>query len=124
MLPTSSGAAAAASSASSSCSSGRQAPSASCVRLGNCRRVSAMVLLAVLLLLFLPADVQGDYENTWNSYYEQPCCGGTANGPFHLRHHGVTKRNANRANGPNSLGRGASEKGCQRVFSIRSALDG
>uniref|UniRef100_A0A182M1Y0 Uncharacterized protein n=1 Tax=Anopheles culicifacies TaxID=139723 RepID=A0A182M1Y0_9DIPT len=53
----------------------------------------SMVLLVmvptVLLLLFLPGVVLGDYENTWNSYYEQPCCGGTTNGPFHLRHHGA-----------------------------------
>lgn len=28
----------------------------------------------------------GDYENTWNFYYEQPCCGNT-NGQHHLRHH-------------------------------------
>uniref|UniRef100_A0A182Y2H0 Uncharacterized protein n=1 Tax=Anopheles stephensi TaxID=30069 RepID=A0A182Y2H0_ANOST len=47
------------------------------------------VVLLLLGLLFLPGVVQGDYENTWNSYYEQPCCGGTTNGPFHLRHHGA-----------------------------------
>uniref|UniRef100_A0A182I4L6 Uncharacterized protein n=1 Tax=Anopheles arabiensis TaxID=7173 RepID=A0A182I4L6_ANOAR len=48
----------------------------------------AMVLLMLALVLPLPGAVLGDYENTWNSYYEQPCCGGTTNGPFHLRHHG------------------------------------
>lgn len=48
----------------------------------------AMVLLVLALVLPLPGAVLGDYENTWNSYYEQPCCGGTTNGPFHLRHHG------------------------------------
>uniref|UniRef100_A0A182U8Y6 Uncharacterized protein n=1 Tax=Anopheles melas TaxID=34690 RepID=A0A182U8Y6_9DIPT len=48
----------------------------------------AVVLLVLALVLPLPGAVLGDYENTWNSYYEQPCCGGTTNGPFHLRHHG------------------------------------
>ncbi|KFB51399.1 hypothetical protein ZHAS_00019874 [Anopheles sinensis] len=83
MLPTSSAAVASSSSSTRSGSSGRQ-PSSSLIRSGR-----LLVLPVVcLLLLFLPADVRGDYENTWNSYYEQPCCGGTANGPFHLRHHG------------------------------------
>uniref|UniRef100_A0A182FE93 Uncharacterized protein n=1 Tax=Anopheles albimanus TaxID=7167 RepID=A0A182FE93_ANOAL len=51
--------------------------------------VVVMPLLVLVLVLLLEAGmVQADYENTWNSYYEQPCCGGTANGPFHLRHHG------------------------------------
>ncbi|XP_050076177.1 semaphorin-2A-like [Anopheles maculipalpis] len=54
------------------------------------RRMLLVTVPTVLLLwlLFLPGVVLGDYENTWNSYYEQPCCGGTTNGPFHLRHHG------------------------------------
>uniref|UniRef100_A0A182K7W7 Uncharacterized protein n=1 Tax=Anopheles christyi TaxID=43041 RepID=A0A182K7W7_9DIPT len=47
-----------------------------------------LMMVVVLMLLPLPGAVLGDYENTWNSYYEQPCCGGTTNGPFHLRHHG------------------------------------
>uniref|UniRef100_A0A182WBN0 Uncharacterized protein n=1 Tax=Anopheles minimus TaxID=112268 RepID=A0A182WBN0_9DIPT len=54
------------------------------------RMLLIMVPTVLLLLLFLPGVVLGDYENTWNSYYEQPCCGGTTNGPFHLRHHGAS----------------------------------
>ncbi|KAJ6642294.1 Semaphorin-2A, partial [Pseudolycoriella hygida] len=38
------------------------------------------------LLLGLGDYAFGDYENTWNFYYEQPCCGNT-NGQHHLRHH-------------------------------------
>uniref|UniRef100_A0A182PDK8 Uncharacterized protein n=1 Tax=Anopheles epiroticus TaxID=199890 RepID=A0A182PDK8_9DIPT len=48
-----------------------------------------MMLLVLVPLLPLPGAVLGDYENSWNSYYEQPCCGGSTNGPFHLRHHGA-----------------------------------
>lgn len=39
-----------------------------------------------ILLLGLTEFAFGDYENTWNFYYEQPCCGNT-NGQHHLRHH-------------------------------------
>ncbi|KXJ74540.1 hypothetical protein RP20_CCG013423 [Aedes albopictus] len=44
--------------------------------------------VSILLLLLLVLDgVRCDYENTWNFYYEQPCCGGSTNGQHHLRHH-------------------------------------
>ncbi|XP_035917966.1 semaphorin-2A-like, partial [Anopheles stephensi] len=88
MLPTSSYSSLAA--ASASVVSGR-APSTLGTPTHRPRMLLVMVPTVVLLLLgllFLPGVVQGDYENTWNSYYEQPCCGGTTNGPFHLRHHG------------------------------------
>lgn len=40
----------------------------------------------IILVLFLLIDVGlSEYENTWNFYYEQPCCG-NSNG-HHLRHH-------------------------------------
>lgn len=40
----------------------------------------------IILALVLIADFGlCEYENTWNFYYEQPCCGNT-NG-HHLRHH-------------------------------------
>uniref|UniRef100_A0A1B0CZW5 Uncharacterized protein n=1 Tax=Phlebotomus papatasi TaxID=29031 RepID=A0A1B0CZW5_PHLPP len=40
----------------------------------------------LMVLLLLVDTAQSDYENTWNFYYEQPCCGNT-NGQHHLRHH-------------------------------------
>lgn len=40
----------------------------------------------ITLILCLMIDISVcDYENTWNFYYEQPCCG-NSNG-HHLRHH-------------------------------------
>lgn len=40
----------------------------------------------IILVIFLIIDVGlSEYENTWNFYYEQPCCG-NSNG-HHLRHH-------------------------------------
>lgn len=45
-----------------------------------------MQLFYVILVLFLITDFGVcEYENTWNFYYEQPCCG-NSNG-HHLRHH-------------------------------------
>lgn len=43
-------------------------------------------IIVSILLLGLTELAFGDYENTWNFYYEQPCCGNT-NGQHHLRHH-------------------------------------
>lgn len=43
------------------------------------------MLLVLILITFLD-NVSSDYENTWNFYYEQPCCG-NVNGQHHLRHH-------------------------------------
>lgn len=49
-------------------------------------------ILVYFLLLGLADYAFGDYENTWNFYYEQPCCGNT-NGQHHLRHHkGIIKK--------------------------------
>uniref|UniRef100_A0A336MJD2 CSON000679 protein n=1 Tax=Culicoides sonorensis TaxID=179676 RepID=A0A336MJD2_CULSO len=51
---------------------------------------SCMLLAFLFLFCILIDTVTCDYENTWNFYYEQPCCGtgGTSNsGPHHLRHH-------------------------------------
>ncbi|KAL5285645.1 Sema-2a.2 family protein [Megaselia abdita] len=39
----------------------------------------------IFLTLFVEY-AYSDYENTWNLYYEQPCCGST-NGQHHMRHH-------------------------------------
>ncbi|GAB0091777.1 semaphorin-2A-like [Sergentomyia squamirostris] len=44
------------------------------------------MLVSLVLLLLLADRAHCDYENTWNFYYEQPCCGNT-NGQHHLRHH-------------------------------------
>lgn len=45
-------------------------------------------ILCILILFAINSIilVSSDYENTWNFYYEQPCCGNT-NGQHHLRHH-------------------------------------
>ncbi|XP_065078888.1 semaphorin-2A isoform X1 [Ochlerotatus camptorhynchus] len=53
--------------------------------LGSGEVVSTSVLL--LLMLLLLDGARCDYENTWNFYYEQPCCGSNGNGQHHLRHH-------------------------------------
>lgn len=50
--------------------------------------ISIMHLKWTLATLVLCAAVHlasAEYENTWNFYYEQPCCGNT-NG-HHIRHH-------------------------------------
>lgn len=51
--------------------------------------MSYLLSVSVLLcLLLLDKIVVGDYENTWNTYFEQPCCNGNTNGQqHHLRHH-------------------------------------
>uniref|UniRef100_A0A182TTT2 Uncharacterized protein n=1 Tax=Anopheles melas TaxID=34690 RepID=A0A182TTT2_9DIPT len=54
-----------------------------------------LVLTVAFVLLQLLRPGAGDYENTWNFYYEQPCCGSgqsnvggiSINGQHHLRHH-------------------------------------
>uniref|UniRef100_A0A182NI72 Secreted protein n=1 Tax=Anopheles dirus TaxID=7168 RepID=A0A182NI72_9DIPT len=54
-----------------------------------------MILTVAFVLVQLLRPGAGDYENTWNFYYEQPCCGsGQSNvggigftGQHHLRHH-------------------------------------
>lgn len=44
------------------------------------------MLLSLLLLLTCGAQqIAGDYENTWNFYYEQPCCSGN-DMSSHARH--------------------------------------
>lgn len=50
-------------------------------------KMNELVLKIILFILLLDKSVLGDYENTWNSYYEQPCCGSPANQQHHLRHH-------------------------------------
>lgn len=44
--------------------------------------IGVLVLVLVLSLVDLAVS---DYENTWNLYYEQPCCA-NING-HHIRHH-------------------------------------
>lgn len=39
----------------------------------------------LFFLLLLDTIVLADYENTWNSYFEQPCCNSI--GPHYYRHH-------------------------------------
>lgn len=40
------------------------------------------IILAALLLVDI---INCEYENTWNFYYEQPCC--SSQSGHHLRHH-------------------------------------
>lgn len=49
-------------------------------------RKSVSTVALVLIILSLVDLAVSDYENTWNLYYEQPCCGGSSNG-HHIRHH-------------------------------------
>lgn len=50
---------------------------------------SCMLLAFLFLFCILIDTATCDYENTWNFYYEQPCCGSgsSSSGPHHLRHH-------------------------------------
>jgi hypothetical protein len=50
-------------------------------------KMTDLVWKILLFILLLNKSVLGDYENTWNSYFEQPCCGSTSNQQHHLRHH-------------------------------------
>lgn len=46
----------------------------------------------LLSLLLLDNIAVGDYENTWITYHEQPCCNENSNlKERHLRHHKGTK---------------------------------
>lgn len=54
---------------------------------------SCLVVVGVLFLLVID-NVYCDYENTWNFYYEQPCCG-SPSGQHHLRHHRGKNKLAN-----------------------------
>jgi len=54
---------------------------------GNHRLCSLSALLLVLVAQTIHVEyARADYENTWNLYYEPPCCTGSAAG-HHLRHH-------------------------------------
>lgn len=70
-------------------------------------KMSYLPSVSVLFfLLLLDTIVLADYENTWNSYFEQPCC--NTNGPHHFRHHkGIKKKISN------FIG---NEKGFKRLF--------
>lgn len=46
--------------------------------------LSSSVSVLFFLLLLDTRIILADYENTFSSYFEQPCCNG---GPHHLRHH-------------------------------------
>lgn len=49
---------------------------------------SIVAYACVLVLFFIFDSVWCDYENTWNFYYEQPCCGSsTGYNSHHVRHH-------------------------------------
>lgn len=39
----------------------------------------------ILVLLLIKLSSSAGYENTWNFYYEQPCCSNSNS--HHLRHH-------------------------------------
>jgi hypothetical protein len=45
--------------------------------------LSSVSVFFVFLFLLDNTIVLADYENTFSSYFEQPCC----SGPHHLRHH-------------------------------------
>lgn len=49
-------------------------------------KMSSCLVVAGVLFLLVIDNVLCDYENTWNFYYEQPCCG-SPSGQHHLRHH-------------------------------------
>lgn len=42
-------------------------------------------IIVIVLITIIVDTAVSDYENTWNLYYEQPCCGNTAG--HHIRHH-------------------------------------
>lgn len=44
-----------------------------------------LMMLVFEISLFGGPGVNGDFENSWTMYMEQPCCSGT--GSHHVRHH-------------------------------------
>ncbi|KAK9874897.1 hypothetical protein WA026_005711, partial [Henosepilachna vigintioctopunctata] len=42
-------------------------------------------VVTVFVQIELFGRVNGDFENSWTMYMEQPCCSGT--GSHHVRHH-------------------------------------
>lgn len=51
----------------------------------TCTRLLLQAIhIAIILLLVIDIGIC-EYENTWNFYYEQPCCSNTNS--HHLRHH-------------------------------------
>lgn len=52
----------------------------------SCTFYVLAIQILVLLLLNFVDYAYSDYENTWNLYYEQPCCMG-GNNQHHIRHH-------------------------------------
>lgn len=51
-------------------------------------KMAHMLWISVFsVLALLDYSVRADYENTWNSYFEQPCCGNNNGQQHHLRHH-------------------------------------
>lgn len=59
----------------------KQSNSDSCQSLGSYFKWT----LATIALCTVLHCANAEYENTWNFYYEQPCCA-NANG-HHIRHH-------------------------------------
>lgn len=59
------------------------------VRVGLGSRNFIFLCICVLLTFCFVLDTAlCDYENTWNFYYEQPCCGNpTGFSSHHVRHH-------------------------------------
>lgn len=48
------------------------------------KHLKFVLILSVLTNLNFFDFVNGEFENSWTMYYEQPCCNG---GGHHLRHH-------------------------------------
>lgn len=69
----------------------QQAPSSSFAAMANqrnclpCTGLLLQLIYTIIVLLLIIDSSVCEYENTWNFYYEQPCCG-NSNG-HHLRHH-------------------------------------
>lgn len=65
----------------------RQAGSMCATGKGKHRLCSLSALLLVLVAQTVHVEyARADYENTWNLYYEPPCCTGSS-AAHHLRHH-------------------------------------
>jgi len=53
----------------------------------NLLQAIAWLILMLGVQIIYVDYARADYENTWNLYYEPPCCTGASAVGHHLRHH-------------------------------------
>jgi hypothetical protein len=59
-------------------------------------KISHFVYFIVFYFMLVNNIALADYESTWNTYYEQPCCGENSKEPIRLRHQkGIYEKKSN-----------------------------